>query len=118
MAALEANGLARFISLVVGYEEVGFERQKPAPDGLLVCIERLGIRPGTVFYVGDHDTDVLCAERANRALMASGAGMKIVSIRAAFGDAEPGSWGHEPDFVAERPEEVVEIVSGSEEARR
>ncbi|MGD8856929.1 MAG: HAD-IA family hydrolase, partial [Chloroflexota bacterium] len=66
--ALEAAGLADYFQLVVGYEEVGFQQQKPAPDGLLYCLEQLGLGRGEVLFVGDHDTDVICARRANAIL--------------------------------------------------
>jgi beta-phosphoglucomutase-like phosphatase (HAD superfamily) len=38
---LAVVGLLHYFEHIVGYEEVGTQRQKPAPDGLLMCIERL-----------------------------------------------------------------------------
>jgi HAD superfamily hydrolase (TIGR01549 family) len=108
--ALSAAGLGAYFSLVIGYEEVSFERQKPAPDGLLICLEQLGIDQGTVFFVGDHDADVLCARRANEVLAARGGGLQIVAVGVAFGNDGQPTWISEPDYVARRPEEVVTLA--------
>ena len=71
-ATLEPLGLGGRFSHVIGYEEVPPERQKPAPDGLLGCIEALtGLESGTTFYVGDHPTDTECVARARSELAGS-----------------------------------------------
>ena len=38
--------------------------KKPAPDGALMLIQKLGARPERTLYVGDGDTDVLTAQNA------------------------------------------------------
>lgn len=108
--ALTAASLDAYFSQVIGYEEVGYEHQKPAPDGLLICLAGLGINRGTVFFVGDHETDIVCARRANEVLAAQGGTMTVVAVGAAFvHDGQP-KWTSEPDFVAQRPEEIVTLA--------
>jgi len=108
--ALDGAGLSDYFSLVVGYEEVSFDKQKPAPDGLLMAFEQLGLARGKAYFVGDHDTDVDCARRANVELERQGQALKVVSIGAEFGHAEPDQWRVEPDVVARRPEAVGDVV--------
>jgi len=110
--SLEAAGLDGYFKLVIGYEEVGLEQQKPAPDGLLACIEGLGLVAGTVFFVGDHDTDVSCARRANQVLAQNGTAVNVIAVGAAFDPQDQIAWVHEPDYVARRPEEVAKRVNG------
>ena len=110
---LQALGVARlsgYFALVVGYEEVGFERQKPAPDGLLFCLEELGFTQGTVFYAGDHDTDIELARRANSVLRQNKRQLKVFSIGAEFCAGSQETWQIAPDYVVRRPEEVAELV--------
>jgi len=38
---LENNNLCSYFEGIIGYEQVDLKRQKPHPDGLLMCIERL-----------------------------------------------------------------------------
>lgn len=110
--SLEAAGLDGYFKLVIGYEEVGRDKQKPAPDGLLACIEGLGLAAGTVFFVGDHDTDVTCARRADQVLAQNGAAVNVIAVGAAFDRQDQVTWAREPDYVARRPHEVVRMVNG------
>ncbi len=111
-SVLQSNGIAAHFSVVIGYQEVGFERQKPAPDGLLMCVERLMNRePGCVFYVGDHETDVLCAARAREELRSRGVLLDIRSVGVTYGGRALDTWAVKPDHVARRPMDVVRIVA-------
>jgi HAD superfamily hydrolase (TIGR01549 family) len=111
LQALEAKGLSDYFALVVGYEEMRFDRQKPAPDGLLYCLEQLGIYAGTAFFVGNHDTDMECARRANVALGRNGRSLTVVALGAEFGGEEGMAWAVAPDRVVRRPVDVVELVN-------
>jgi HAD superfamily hydrolase (TIGR01549 family) len=105
-------GLLHHFEHIVGYEEVGMQRQKPAPDGLLMCIERLtNSIPGIVLYVGDHETDVRCARNADRALAERQVSQKVVTAGAFFdGSSDDGAWSFRPDYRAYSPREVVTIA--------
>ena len=50
------------IDLIIGGEDVN--NAKPDPQGLLLCIEKLGLKKGDVLYVGDNIVDAQAAERA------------------------------------------------------
>ncbi len=106
-----ASLLDRFES-VIGYEEVPEARQKPAPDGLLMCLDQLtGMAPGHVAYVGDHQIDIECARNANEALTADDYDIHVFSIGAAYGiGTESGAWPEEPDYTTQCPDDIASIV--------
>jgi phosphoglycolate phosphatase-like HAD superfamily hydrolase len=111
-AVLEGARVAGYFGAVIGFEEVDLRRQKPAPEGLLRCVEILtNLQPGCVFYVGDHETDAMCAAHAREALAARKLRVKVISIGALY-DGEPAAtWAVRPDHTVRRPEEIVEIVA-------
>jgi len=112
-ATLGPLGLGAHFDAVLGYEEVAAGRQKPAPDGLLDCVERLlPAGPATVFYVGDHPTDAMCVVEARREVAARGLDMAVWSVGALYGGESPEGWPESPDFLAVTPADVVSIVAG------
>lgn len=111
-AVLEGAGIAGYFGAVIGFEEVDLRRQKPAPEGLLRCVEMLTeLRPGCVFYVGDHETDAICAARAREALAARKPSVEVISIGACYRGEPAATWAVQPDHTVRRPEEIVEIVA-------
>lgn len=109
--ALARAGIDGYFDLVVGFEEVRFRAQKPAPDGLLHCLERLtGLAPGRAFYVGDHETDIECAARANQELGRKGIEVEIVAVAAAYGAPDMSRWARQPDHAARTPQEVAVLA--------
>lgn len=108
---LERHGLKERFRAVIGYEEVHLRAQKPAPDGLLLCMERLGIDgQGVLLYVGDHEVDARCAANANAVLERRGAAARVLSVGADYGRSEGHDWGFEPDYRADSPERIVRLV--------
>lgn len=59
--------LDRFDAIVGGEDVV---RHKPAPDSLLLALERLGVAADRAVYVGDHRVDADAAARAGVAFVA------------------------------------------------
>ncbi len=111
-ATLGTIGLGDRFRHVVGYEEVGPGRQKPAPDGLLDCLAVLtDFAPGTACYVGDHPTDAQCAAEARRELGARGLDIEVLSIAVLYGGGTPGDWVVPPDATVRTPAEIVDVVS-------
>jgi AHBA synthesis associated protein len=96
---LERAGLLGYFATVVGWDDCA--RPKPAPDPLLVAMERTGLKvPAQIAYVGDVPTDV----RAARA-----AGCR--AIGATWGSLDPDRLrAEEPDLLAEHPSRVAEYV--------
>ena len=110
-AALDATGLAGHFSAILGHAELGPEFEKPAAGGLLRCIDILPLTStARVFFVGDHETDALCASNARLALLDSESDIQVFSVGAFFGDHGEELWDLTPDHAARSPAEVVEIV--------
>lgn len=102
---LERAGLLGHFGTVVGWDDRG--RPKPAPDPLLLAMERLGLTaPGEIAYVGDSPTDVQAARAAGcHAIGASWGALNAELLRA-----------EEPDLLAERPSQVLAYVRRAERA--
>jgi HAD superfamily hydrolase (TIGR01549 family) len=109
---LEKNRLLSFFKTIVGYEEVDLKKQKPEPDGLLSCIEKLSsFESGFVCYIGDHETDVQCAHRANRVLKENDVDVRIISIGACYDSGtDVSTWNVRPDYAAQKVREILDIV--------
>ncbi len=87
-------------------------KQKPEPDGLLLCLEKLtGLASGHVFYIGDHETDVQCAAKANNLLRKKGVNLWVLTIAAFYGsDHDDSGWKTKPDYKANQTQDIVEII--------
>ncbi len=108
--ALKSLGLGHRFEPVIGYEQVPIRKQKPEPDGLLLCLEALGLEPGWILFVGDHPSDALTASNANTILKRSGSHTRVISVGAAYGAQHPlEKWPLQPHFIAHRPADVVEF---------
>jgi pyrophosphatase PpaX len=81
--------LRDYFDVVVAAEDV--ERHKPAPDPVLVALERLQAQPDEAVYVGDSPFDVAAAKAAG-----------VHSVAVTWG----GIYGEEA-LRAERPDEIV-----------
>ncbi len=68
MTTLQREGLAQAFDVIVGGEDVA--AHKPAPEGLLKAVERLGCTTGNTLYVGDSVTDAEAAKRAGMPFVA------------------------------------------------
>ena len=112
MEVLEINNLLSFFGYIVGYEEVDLKRQKPEPDGLLRCIDKLSkLKSGYVFYIGDHETDVQCAVRAKRTLEENKTDIEVISIGAFYNNSmETSTWKIRPDYQAHKVENIFDII--------
>lgn len=107
--SLSHNGVERYFTGIIGYEEVDFAKQKPDPDGLLKCITHLGLyaTAGTIIYIGDHETDAHCACNTNQVFGKK----KIISIGALYEkDEVHKSWIHQPDHIALTTSHITEII--------
>lgn len=109
---LDGIGLSGYFGSIVGFEEVELRRQKPAPDGLLRCIEVL-TRPngGRVLYIGDHPTDALCAQAANATLQHTQPPTRVSSVAALYSSKQATClWPTRPDYAAREVPDLVHIV--------
>ena len=109
---LQKIKMLKYFKSILGYEEVESSKQKPEPDGLLQCISELvPLNTGTVIYIGDHETDIRCAINANKLFKENGSNLKVISIGAFYdADTNISSWKVQPDFAAEKVEDIIEII--------
>lgn len=113
---LGLNDLAKYFDQIIGYEEVDITKQKPDPEGLLKCISELSDKnDGLSIYIGDHITDIECANNANEQI----GGNKVVSILLNNNKKNIiDEWAIKPDYIAERPEDILEIIDKIKAAGR
>ncbi|GAB5406588.1 MAG: HAD hydrolase-like protein [Aureliella sp.] len=110
---LSEHQLIQHFQSIVGYEEVAENRQKPEPDGLLMCIRELAnANTGTVLYVGDHISDILTVRKANESMRGSGSKISIISVLVTLG--RNLGWHCEADLCISSCHELATIVSDFE----
>lgn len=78
-------------------------RPKPAPDGVLLALETLGLKQSEAIYVGDGETDVSTAKNS---------GLPSVAVTWGFRD-RPLLESLSPDFIIDRPEELVPAIEAA-----
>ncbi len=92
--ALCARFFGDVLEVVVGAD--GSRPLKPAPDGILYALERLGLTPADVWYVGDSAVDVITARAA---------GVRCAAVTWGFQDVDRLAAQH-PTLLADTPEEL------------
>lgn len=95
---LEFLGLAPFISVVIGPEDV--PRAKPEPDMLNAALSRLDVRPEHALYVGDMVVDIQTARAA---------GMKVWIVPTGS-DKRTVLHAAQPDRFLESLTELADLV--------
>lgn len=95
---IEENNLQGIFDIVITEDQI--TRIKPDPECINVILLKYNLKPEEVLYVGDMPADVQAAKNA---------GVKSVAV----------TWGwihkeklekEQPDFLIEKPEELLEIV--------
>ncbi|WP_211089299.1 MULTISPECIES: HAD family hydrolase [Lactobacillaceae] len=92
------EGLASYFTQHVIAEDVA--HGKPAPDGILLAMDRLAADPQTTIYVGDTDYDV----RASKAA-------RVIFGFAGWNGKQPQ--GFTPDVTFQRPQDMLNLLQGS-----
>jgi len=109
---LSEIGKKSYFKTIVGYEEVGFDFQKPHPRGLLTTLNNLfpsGFR--TAVYIGDQDTDILCAQRAQSELRGAGHMGRILTIGVEYWRSTSAHiWDADPNYTASVPSQLYSIL--------
>jgi pyrophosphatase PpaX len=91
--------LRAYFDAVVSAEEV--ERHKPAPDPILLALERLRARPEEAAYVGDSPFDLVAARAA---------GVFAVAVTWGGIHSEDALRAEEPDAVVSTTEELLDAL--------
>lgn len=100
--ALCARFFGDYLTLAVGGD--GTRPLKPAPDGILYALERLGVEPTAAWYVGDSAVDVVTARAA---------GVRCAAVTWGFQDA-PRLAAENPQLLADTPTQVKNAVLATE----
>jgi len=106
LSLLDAELLTSYIKCVVGYEDVPYDRQKPASDAGIKCLEEILGKSinQTLLVIGDHESDVIFARNISRDIDESNT---VISIAVSYSGAKPGAWDHQPDRVISRPQDLA-----------
>ena len=109
---LEKYQIDKLFDCVMGFEEVPIQQQKPAPDGLLCCIDRLmNFQKGMVLFIGDHRTDIECANNANLHLIKKNVHIQVLSVLITFGsNVNISDWNIKPKFIITKPQELLSKI--------
>jgi phosphoglycolate phosphatase-like HAD superfamily hydrolase len=109
LALLDTQLIASYFKFVVGYEEVPCDRQKPASDAGVMCLERIfgEVRNKNLLVIGDHEADVMFARNISRDIDGSNT---VISIAVSYSGAEPEEWDHQPDKIITRPQELADFL--------
>jgi pyrophosphatase PpaX len=91
--------LRDYFDVVVAAEDV--ERHKPAPDPLLLALERLGAEPDQAVYVGDSPFDIAAA---------SAAGVHSVAVTWGGIYTEEALRAERPDTIVSTPRELLDVL--------
>lgn len=98
---LKLFGLDSLMSTVVTYEDT--ELHKPAPDPVLLAMDRLDADPETTLMVGDSQYDIQAAQNAG-----------IMAIGVAWSIKGPEFLKeYNPDYLIEDIHELIPIVKGN-----
>lgn len=98
---LRERYFAQTIPLAVG-ETAGIGR-KPAPDGLLAAMERLGSAPEETVYIGDSDVDIETARNAGVECISVTWGFRSVGFLLARG----------AEITVKKPGEIADLLIGN-----
>jgi phosphoglycolate phosphatase len=90
---LDSAGVS--VDVLVGGDEAG--RPKPAPDGVLLAAERLGLPAAEVAYIGDSPVDLRAAQAAGSASAAAAWGHQYDAAEAA-------------DYTLATPAEALQLL--------
>lgn len=106
---LENNGIASSFQSVIGYENLSYHEQKPAPDGGLKCLQEIfgPTYDKTILFVGDHIADVIFARGMDKRL---GPSNTVISAIVTYSGANPHTWHKQPDKVFERPSDLADWI--------
>jgi len=112
---LHENKITSPFNLIIGFEEVDIRKQKPDPTGFLQGINDLSLTNDyTIYYIGDHETDIIFAKNAAEELKSIKSTTTVLSIGAFYGnDQSVSDWKIKPDFIANSPDDIIPIVNNT-----
>ncbi|TCS81809.1 pyrophosphatase PpaX [Tepidibacillus fermentans] len=103
MMGLKRFGMDSLMSTIVSYEDTEFH--KPAPEPVLLAMERLGANPETTLMVGDSQYDIQAAKNAGITAIGVAWSLKGPEFLKQF----------DPDYVIKDMRDLIPIVRGIKE---
>lgn len=112
LRVLVDNDIDQHIQQIVGYDDIPYHSQKPAPDSGLLCLDRMfgSTHAITLLYVGDHEADTIFARNIQKRL---GTHSTVLSVAVTYSGAKPDSWAEKPDWIIDAPAELIERLNHS-----
>ena len=111
---LDENELRKYFPIIVAKEDLPIEnnepRYKPHPDCLLICFERLGLKPWECVYIGDQVSDIKAARNVKSI---AGANLPVIAVSYGYGtwqSLKAASPDYPKESPIETPEELLEII--------
>ena len=111
--SLKHHGILEYFGAVVGYDDVPYEGQKPAPDAFFVCLDRLGIseRNLSFVYVGDHSVDIAFGRNAEAELKKDFPDARVICVALHHpGLYENNDLCFPPDFTANSSADLLSVL--------
>lgn len=110
---LKKFDVAQYFNSIIGYEDIGFNEQKPNPVPFIKCIDKLKIplKDGVLIYIGDHQEDTIFARNAEKYYISNNNPIKIFTIAASYSGESTNSWNIKPDYVAYSTEDILSIIN-------
>ena len=107
---LSDNDIDQHIDQIVGYDDVPYNSQKPAPDSGLLCLRRMFPSSDsiTMLYIGDHEADTIFARNIQKAL---GTNATVLAVSVTYSGAKPDLWTTKPDWIIDAPAELIERLN-------
>ena len=109
---LEQNKIHNCFNQIIGFEQVNIRKQKPEPDGILLCLQNMNLKSdSTVFYFGDHETDVLLVNNTNDHLRLQKNPPKVISVGVFYGnDQRVTDWELQPEYHVNHVIELIPVI--------
>jgi len=115
MRSLASNNIEHCFSAIVTEEDLKLQnpepRFKPAPDSIIITLEKMELEPEETVYVGDQPTDAVASMR-----VAEFRGKAVHPILVSYGYAAKDKLKNAIDekYIADSPEDIVRIVKNIE----
>lgn len=110
---LKKFDVAQHFNAIIGYEDIGFDEQKPNPVPFIKCVDKLqlSLKDGALIYIGDHQEDTIFAKNAENYYLTNENPIKIFTIAASYSGESTSSWKVKPDYVANKTNDILSIIN-------
>ncbi len=108
---LKYYGVDDCFEVVVGYDDVAGDEQKPNPEGFIKCVHLLekNDKDGVFIYIGDHSEDVVFAKNAQKKLEGNHVSVIGITIDHLKRNGDQ-NWVVQPDYFVSTTKELEQIL--------